>query len=252
MIKERLLKSLFNRFSLAAIIIGLLFILGGVVEAAGSLVVKPNTDLTNRQVVSVSATGLAHNATGAIVECNNDPNQPTIKVAGNPVPVSCTNPLSSLINTDRNGNLTKSFAVTMGTVGPPATGTDSSGGSAAVDATKYPCPPTPTQLAAGDSCTISFGDASGDDVSQNITFLSQATTPKPTSKPTVNTPASQPSINSNSPSTVSTPSSTSSSTLPNTGPGNFIILFVGSVIVGSLAHYAFSVRRAKTSYSNIK
>jgi hypothetical protein len=39
------------------------------------------------------------------------------------------------------------------------------------DAVKYPCPPTPAQVAAGATCTLSFGDESGDQVSVNIGFV---------------------------------------------------------------------------------
>src|SRR5579884_572927 len=105
--------------------------------AAGSITVSPNSGLKNGQTVTVSGSGLAANSTGTIVECNNDPNQPNVTVAGNPVPVSCTNPLTTLITTDKNGNLApKSFVVHTGVTGPAATGSDSSGGNAAADVAK--------------------------------------------------------------------------------------------------------------------
>ena len=55
----------------------------------------------------------------------------------------CTNPLNAITATDASGNLDPNFTIVAGTVGPPATGTDSSGGDAATDAANYPCPPTP-------------------------------------------------------------------------------------------------------------
>ena len=55
----------------------------------------------------------------------------------------------------------KNFTVKEGVVGPPATGTDSSGGNAATDAAKYPCPPTQTQINEGVSCTIGYGTQDG-------------------------------------------------------------------------------------------
>jgi len=67
--------------------------------------------------------------------------------------------------------------VTTGTTGPPATGTDSSGGNAASDAAKYPCPPTTAQQAAGDSCVVAFGDASGNQATVNISFAGACTAP---------------------------------------------------------------------------
>jgi len=142
--------------------------------AAASLIVSPNMNLVNGQKISISGSGFAHGSTGTIVECNDDPSQPTVLVAGSPVPVSCTNPLSRLVTTSNAGKLAATFfTVHTGTVGPPATGKDSSGGNATADAAKYPCPPTAAQLDAGYSCIITFGDANGDDVSQSIKFASQ-------------------------------------------------------------------------------
>ena len=99
------------------------------------------------------------------------PGSVTITVLGNSIPVSCTNPLSNLHSTDASGNLpAAAFSVSTGVTGPPGTGTDSSGGSAATDAVNYPCPPTPTQVSAGDSCVISFGDQSGAQAHTTLVF----------------------------------------------------------------------------------
>src|SRR5438132_1572777 len=131
--------------------------------AAGSITVSPRTGLSNGQSITVAGSGLVASSTGTIVECNNDPNQPNVTVAGNAVPVSCTNPLSTLITTDKNGTLApKAFVVHTGVTGPAASGTDSIGHNAAADAANYPCPPTAAQVAAGDSCVITVGDAGGD------------------------------------------------------------------------------------------
>ncbi|MGO8870631.1 MAG: hypothetical protein ACLQPH_04380 [Acidimicrobiales bacterium] len=129
--------------------------------AAPTLGVLPNTGLTNGQSVTVTASGYPDSATGAVLECSNAPGQPTISVAGNAVPVSCTNPFLTLKTTTATGTLSTSFTVTTGTVGPPASGTDSAGNDAATDAALYPCPPTPTQVSAGDSCVIQFGTSDG-------------------------------------------------------------------------------------------
>ena len=67
--------------------------------------------------------------------------------------------------------------MTTGTVGPPTTGTDSSGGNAATDAAKYPCPPTPAQQAAGASCFIAFGDLAGDQATTPISFAGACVAP---------------------------------------------------------------------------
>jgi hypothetical protein len=109
--------------------------LAGPAAAAAALTATPNTNLTNGQVVSVSGSGFSANGIGAIVECNSDPNQPTISVAGNPVPVGCSNPLNAIHGTNASGDLpATNFTVVSPTPGPPATGTDSSGGDAATDA----------------------------------------------------------------------------------------------------------------------
>jgi len=136
-----------------------------------TLTVSPATGLINGSVVTVSGSGYADNSTGAILECNNDPAQPTIVVEGSAAPVSCTNPLKKIETTSASGALGPvSYTVAAGTVGPPTTGTDSSGGDAATDAAAYPCPPTAAQITAGYSCTIAFGDLANDEGTANISF----------------------------------------------------------------------------------
>ena len=214
---------------------------GGAVLAAGKISVSPISGLTNGQTISVSATGVASNSTGSILECNNDPTQPNVTVAGNAVPVSCSNPLSSLVTTTANGNLAPtSFTVKTGTVGPAASGTDSSGGNAATDAANYPCPPTPAQLAAGYTCIITFGDASNDNLSQIISFASQEGSSTPAA-PAAPTPAAP------------TPKATATTTpttkaLTNTGPGDTIGIFAAIVILASVAHYLFTNQKRNRSF----
>jgi hypothetical protein len=136
--------------------------------------VAPHTNLKRGQVVKVSGSGFVKNSTGAIVECNNTPGQPTIDVLNNEVPVSCTNPLSKLVTTSKTGKLgSTSFTIETGVIGPPANGKDSLGTSAKIAAKEFPCPPTAAQLANGVECIVRFGDASGDDVSQNIYFAAK-------------------------------------------------------------------------------
>jgi hypothetical protein len=152
----------------------------GEAGAAGTLQVSPNTGLTNGEMVIVSGSGFTASSVGAITECNNDPSQPTITDAGMQVPVSCSNPLAKLVETSSTGTLSATtFPVVEGTVGPPTTGTDSSGGSAATDAESYPCPPTQAQINAGVVCMLTYGDDSGDTASHTITFAGQAL-PQPT------------------------------------------------------------------------
>jgi hypothetical protein len=135
------------------------------------LSVVPRTGLTSGQKIRVSGADFAKEATGGIVECNDASGQPTIKVYGNKVRVSCTNPLNELFSTNKNGSFAPLiFKVHEHKVGPPAEGTDSAGHSASADAAKYPCPPTPAQVRAGDVCIINAGDAKGDNVTVPITF----------------------------------------------------------------------------------
>ncbi len=225
------------------------------VWAAGVLSVSPSTNLVNGQNIDVSASGLAVKSIGSILECNNDPNQPTIQVAGSSVPVSCTNPLLKIVTTTSSGTLpATTFIVHSGIVGPPANGTDSSGISSSISAALYPCPPTAAQIAAGYTCGITFGDANGDDLVQNITFANQSTattTPSSTPQSTITTP--QPSTTK-----TQTPTSTNSSqpanasTLVNTGPGNLVAPFVLSVIAASAAYYGYLMYRKKPTKNQNK
>src|SRR3954462_1355116 len=110
------------------------FVIAMVSPAAGvgpSVAVSPNTGLTNGQTVSVSGSGFSPPAApfnlAIVIQCNNDPNQPTVVVqAGSPaVPVGCTNPFNALFTFNPDGSLPPTnFGVHTGTVGPPAAGTD--------------------------------------------------------------------------------------------------------------------------------
>ena len=198
-----------------------IFAFTGAAGAAATLMVSPSTGLTNGQSVTVTATGFTASATGAILECNNDASQPTILVLGvEQIPVSCSNPLLSLQTTDSSGNVTTSFTVSTGTVGPPASGTDSSGGSAATDAANYPCPPTAAQISAGDSCVIAFGVEGGSQQTQPITFSGQATTTTTSGGSTTTTGGgSTTTTASSTTTTASTTTTTTASTTTTTTAG---------------------------------
>jgi len=137
-----------------------------------TITVTPDTNLTNGQQVTVTGHGFAASSAGGMAECNGTPNQPTQQVYGNAVPVGCTNPLHSLQATDATGSFSASFTIKTGTVGPPASGTDSANNDGAADAAKYPCPPTPAQQQQGVTCSISYGDASGNQASADLHFAS--------------------------------------------------------------------------------
>ncbi|MGO9027873.1 MAG: neocarzinostatin apoprotein domain-containing protein [Acidimicrobiales bacterium] len=136
-----------------------------------SLTVDPSTQLVAGEQVTVQASGMAPNSQGAAVECNLDPDQPTIPVDGIAAPVSCSNPFDGDLSiVSPTGTVTTSVTITTGVTGPPSDGTDSGGGDAAVDAADYPCPPTPAQQADGITCGIDWGDLSGDLASAPISF----------------------------------------------------------------------------------
>jgi IPT/TIG domain len=147
-----------------------------VAEAAPTFSVSPNTGLANGNSVSISGSGLDDSNIGGVMECSTVAGQPTVLVFGAlQVPVSCSNPLSHTVTTTSSGDIPPgtTFPVATGVLGPPATGTDSSGGNATTDAQAYPCPPTATQIAAGATCQIKYDQQAGGTASAPITFSGQ-------------------------------------------------------------------------------
>jgi len=71
--------------------------------------------------------------------------------------------------------MSPSDARSSATTSSPASGTDSAGGDALADAVRYPCPPVPQQVAAGDTRVISLGDIGGDQVAIPLSFRSLPT-----------------------------------------------------------------------------
>jgi hypothetical protein len=140
-------------------------------SAAPSITVAPSSGLTDGATVTVGVSGFT-DGPGAITQCNNAAGQPTIQVAGNDVPVSCSDPFKNLQNVVGGGFNGKPFVVHTGTVGPPAQGTDSAGKPAADDAALYPCPPTAAQASAGAKCIIAFGNANKEQATADIAFQS--------------------------------------------------------------------------------
>jgi hypothetical protein len=197
-------RSLFGRKGVApavmALVLGGAVLLPGVVavsaaSAAGSpsMTVNPDSGLSNGSVVDVSGSGFSDSSIGNILECNSDPNQPTV-ADGSPInssiPVSCTAPsYSMLVSTSSQGAISSSYTIVQGTTGPPCgtasaavqcPATDSAGNSPSADAADYPCPPTTAQQAAGDTCQLTYGDESGDSASASIYFVGQTPPPPPT------------------------------------------------------------------------
>jgi hypothetical protein len=179
-------------------------------SAAGSITVMPNTGVTAGTSVTVSGSGFAANSTGTVIECSAAPGQPTIGVLGNPVPVSCTNPLAHVITTNASGDFTTTFTIVQGVTGPPATGTDSGGGDAATDAAAFPCPPTAAQHAAGVTCVIAFGDLAGERAIAPILFAGEE--PPTTTTSSSSTTASSSTTFATTTTTASTTTTTASTT----------------------------------------
>ncbi|MDA8185812.1 MAG: hypothetical protein M0035_15535 [Actinomycetota bacterium] len=188
---------------------------GSVTTNGATLSVDPATCLSANMVLALSGSGFHDNSTGGILECNAAPGEPTISVFGNNVPVGCTNPSKDLVTTGSTGTVSGDFTVVTGTIGPPGTGTDSSGGSASADAASYPCPPTAAQLAAGVTCVIVYGDLNGDKVIVPISFASQSTTTTTTSTTTTSTTSPSSTTTSTTSPSSTTTSSTSSTTSPS-------------------------------------
>ncbi len=145
--------------------------LTGPAAAAPTLSVTPATNLTAGEKVTVTGSGFAASGIGGLLECNTDPTQPTIEVDGvTQAPVGCSNPLGDVVTADSNGDINSTFSVLAGVIGPPATGTDSIGNPASQDAQNYPCPPTPNQTLQGVTCSIAYGQLSGDQGTATISF----------------------------------------------------------------------------------
>jgi len=226
------------RFAAAsgALAAALLFGFAGQASAAPAVTVSPAQNLADGATVTVSGSGLQAGP-GAILQCNTATGQPTIAVAGNQVPVGCTNPLSKLINADASGNVPATpFTVKMGTIGPPATGPDSAGKDATADAANYPCPPTAAQQAAGAMCVVALGDAAGHQATQQITFQAATTT---TVAATQTTQAP-----------VATTTTVASGTLSRTGPGSLMgTLAIGSIIILDAGYLLYSSTRRRRRLS---
>jgi hypothetical protein len=143
-------------------------------NGTGTVTVDPGTCLVNGTVATIKGTGLlsssSSNYLGAIIECNSDPDQPTIATLGAAIPVSCTSALADTFTPNASGNLNATFTIVEGTTGPPTSGDDSSGNPGSVDAPYYPCPPTPAQEAGGDRCQMVVSDSGGDKVVVPISF----------------------------------------------------------------------------------
>ena len=202
--------------------------------SAPTLAADPGTCLSGGTVVSVTGSGFDPGSSGAILECNNSPGEPSVAL-GSPinktVPVGCSGTaLVNVVSTSSTGTLSTKYAIVTGTTGPPCGGSlvvscpiaDSADHNPGADAANYPCPPTAAQLAAGATCQLDFGDAGGKSQAVPISFVSAPT-------PSAVTTAAGAPTNSASTSSPTTAASTLAFTGP--GPGIWMIAFGGILLI---------------------
>jgi Neocarzinostatin family len=230
---------------LAAVTVGggLALLVGATAYGAATMTITPSTGLSAGQTVTITGSGFHATSIGNFLECNSDPNQPQVNLpapVSNTVAVGCIAPsYHHVVTTGADGSLNGTFAVLTGTIGPPCgtaaavittcPATDSTGGSPAADAAKYPCPPTPAQLAAGDTCQISYGDQANDAVTLPIHFASeQAATPTTVAAPVTTTPAAAPVTTA----PVTSPGAPSLATT-GAGPGLWLMALAGALLTGA-------------------
>ena len=244
-----------------------------------TLTADPATCLNGGSSVAVTGSGYDPHSLGIVLQCNSDPGQPTELLGGlvnQKVPVSCTGiALANAITTSATGGFSSTWDVIAGQTGPPCgkpgdlvnpcSGPDSAGNDPNADAALYPCPPTTAQLAAGDTCTIAFGDEQGKTASVPIAFV-PAPTPSPPGSggaPATTTTTAPATAASTSTGTGATPAAaapaTAASSLAFTGPGTglyiigaagFIMVLLGAAILGlsgAPGSLALALRRRRRS-----
>ncbi len=152
----------------------------------------PDSGLAFASSMIVNGSGFTPKSDGAVVECNLTPGEPTVAIPDNKavkiknfgsLQVGCSSPYDDAVRVASDGSVFAGFGVNTGTVGPPALGTDTGGGSALTDAASYPCPPTQAQVAAGYSCAMVFQDAAAENAWEDITFTTPYTTTTTTAAP---------------------------------------------------------------------
>jgi hypothetical protein len=217
-------------------------------NTTATLTMNPGTCIVSGTVVSLSGSGFTAvyqggDDSGTFLECNSDPNQPTVSFlsAANQVPVGCTEPTETtqgpgVVTVNPDGTLgPDSFKILEGAVGPPCgsctgiSAKDTSGGSPFTDATAYPCPPTQAQQAAGDTCGILFGDEANDGVTVPISFntlVPPAPVTTPTAPPSKTTATVAPAAKAKS-----TTAGSGSLAFTGSGPGLWWLALLGLVLM---------------------
>jgi len=196
------------------------------------------SNLASGDVVTIAGANFAPSALSSALECNSDLSQPVVLFLGNYVPVSCTQ--LSLVTTTKTGTLTDPFTIKTGTIGSPPTGTPTctevsttaptttstvpnckTSGVGLTDAANYPCPPTPAQQLAGDTCVLAIGDIKGDRAVGVIligseTLPTTTTTTAPTTTTTGATTTTTGATTTTTGATTTTTGATTTTTAPTT------------------------------------
>ena len=210
-------------------------------NTTATLTAAPGTCLVDGSVTSLAGSGFQPGL-GVLLECNSDAKQPTATT--NAIPVSCTSVGyaggPSVQQVTKSGSIGPvNFTVKEGTVGPPCapdcTGalTDSGGGDSFTDAAAYPCPPTPAQQAAGDTCGILFGDTGGDAVTVPLSFnVAVAPPPAIVSSPgPAPVPVAAPAKAAPAAKAKATRASTKALAFTGAGPGLWWLGLLGMVLI---------------------
>jgi len=199
--------------------------------------------VSSGDVITVAAGGLTPSVQASIVECSSVATQPVIA----PYPVSCSalSPVTVPSSGPQSGEISGTFTVASGVLGPPETGDTPScqstsgwpttallsipdcatSGDATTDAAQYPCPPTASQQAQGYVCTLGVMDDNDDRVVGTLLFGTETlplcsavvATTYPTYPCAPSSSSSSPGTGSGSSSSspaTSGPTSTSTSTQP--------------------------------------
>jgi hypothetical protein len=207
------------------------------------MTVTPGTCLNGGTVVTVTGSGFDDSSLGIILQCNSDASQPTVtmSVLGTPetLPVSCSSlALSRAISTSSTGSIpapgkTATFTILSPTSGPPCgepgdlvatCPADSTGGNTATDAASYPCPPTPAQLTAGDTCQLIYADQGGKMATVPISFVPAPTPSAPGASTAGSTTGSSTTGSSTTAGTTAAGTTAAATTAPSTGA----LAFTGS------------------------
>jgi len=217
-----------------------------VTTAGATLTVNPATCLVGNEPVKVTGSGLKAASLGTLLECSTKTPQATVYVslATKAIPVSCSTLTSYLVTTGGDGSLpTTTFTIIAGQTGPPATaagegpagtGTPASTDSptqATADAANFLC----NNTSPDGTCTLTFGDQAGDQVSVPLAFGSGPSLAPPASKSGSSTAKAS-----------ATKAKSGSLAFTGAGPGLWIMGLVGMMLIllgGSLLVVADAPRR---------